>query len=287
MPPRAVTLAVLLFWLATTGWMVYRDQVVETDLPPVFKFDLADEVTKGKAADWEVYFQDRLLQDRWHTGLNRDPDAKGQFVLSCSYLNREKRLHLAGLSVSDLSFQYRANRRGEVVALQAKVLADEPGEPGKPGAQFWVEVRADREADDAWQLRPQGRGEPAVCRVPSARALFNPLHPSPAVAGLYPGQTWTVVALDPLENVRPGPHQGRYVKTARWHARVTSAELPRKLGSALCWRVDYTAEDGTLRARAWVARLGHMVLQQEVYYPEGTLKLVRVQEVRGRGRYLI
>ena len=62
MLPWAVMLAVLLFWLVTTGWMVYRDQVIESDLPPVFSFDLADEVVIGRSADWEVFFQDRPLQ---------------------------------------------------------------------------------------------------------------------------------------------------------------------------------------------------------------------------------
>ncbi len=279
MPSRAVTLAVLLFWLATTGWMIYRDQVQETDLPPVFKFDHADEVSGNlKQANWEVFFQDRPLHAKWHTGLSFK--GKGIFDLSCSFLNTEKRLSLAGLTVHNLSFKYRTNRRGELVSLEARVEAEPPGAP------FWVEVQADSAADDTWALHSRGPKEPALCRVPSARALFNPLHPSPAVAGLYPGQTWTVTALDPLENARPGPHQGKYVKTARWHARVTADDLPRKYRNVPCWRVDYTGENGALRARVWVWRLDHQVQQQEVYYPEGILKLVRLPppEWKGRGR---
>jgi hypothetical protein len=291
MPPRAVTWAVLLFWLATVGWMFYRDQVRETDLPPVFQFDLADEVSVAgaKQAQWEVFFQGTLLEERWFTNMSRK---EGVFELSCAYRNVQTPLRLAGLVVREVSFKYRANRRGAVVGLEVKCLADPPGE------RFWVEVQPGGEAEDAWALHPRGEQEPALCRVPSTRGVFNPLHPSPEVAGLYPHQTWSVLALDPLENARPGALRGGHVKTVRWRAVVAADALPyrhRAVGGVTgalaawaayelpsrprdlpCWRVDYADEGGALRARTWVLRdHTNQVLQQEVYYPEGTLRLVR------------
>src|SRR4051812_26660063 len=48
MPPRFLSLGILAFWLATTGWLVSRDfwPRFQPDEPPPFAIDLVDEAQR-------------------------------------------------------------------------------------------------------------------------------------------------------------------------------------------------------------------------------------------------
>src|SRR5947209_1407583 len=56
MPPRSVTLGILVFWVATAAWLVHRDILPRwrTDEPPPFAIGVADEV-RTTSPRWNVF----------------------------------------------------------------------------------------------------------------------------------------------------------------------------------------------------------------------------------------
>ena len=57
MPARPLVLAITLFWVATTGWLFYRDlwPRLRPGEPPPYTIDLADEaLRKGPKISWKV-----------------------------------------------------------------------------------------------------------------------------------------------------------------------------------------------------------------------------------------
>lgn len=68
MPPRLVTLAIVAFWAATSGWFVYREVLprLHTEEPPAFGVHLTDEVQRMGPMRRHRW---RILHDNHDVGL--------------------------------------------------------------------------------------------------------------------------------------------------------------------------------------------------------------------------
>jgi hypothetical protein len=279
MPSRAVTLAIVIFWLATLAWMVYRTQETEPGLPPRFTFDLADEAKQGpaKEVNWRVTFQ-TLGKDQPKGNCRTYPRrlAQQMFLVFCVYETHHHPLQAGPLEVNKLTCTSWVSARGELMAL--KVTAElEPPKGGTElarGSSFQMAVAVTGFeppiARDEKQ-RPPTDWE----RTGSLRSFINPLHPHHQLPNLRPGQTWTATVLDPLDNLRAGPPAGQPLQTVVWQARVSTDELTWTGAVHPCWRIDYTDDGGAARARTWARQADGKVLRHEVVYPDGVLKLVR------------
>jgi hypothetical protein len=136
MPPRWVSAAIVALWLATTGWLFWRDLWPEwrPGEPPPFHIDLVEEVHKGNDSPlkttWSV-FRRRRADDVPHKVFNattwvyyhREDDS---FSLSAHLQTRQVRdlqpYEVARLfTVESVDSEYRVNRDGRLQSLKADV----------------------------------------------------------------------------------------------------------------------------------------------------------------------
>src|SRR4051794_15386034 len=117
MPPRSVTLAVVLFWLATTGWFLYREirPSFARGEPPPFTIDLVDEA--------------RELKNLWDVLQNGERVGKAETWIE--YLPKEDQFDLYGKfdfdkfvpQVAKLTVKnrYRVTRAGDFTGMATAV----------------------------------------------------------------------------------------------------------------------------------------------------------------------
>ncbi len=120
MPSRWMSLAILVFWLATTAWLVYHDLWPEwrPGEPPPFHIDLVEEVQKGPRlkTNWDVLRQgegDTSLQRIFRATTWVDYDADNDiFALNAEFnaIDTKHPYSLAKLHVQFMSSQYRVTR---------------------------------------------------------------------------------------------------------------------------------------------------------------------------------
>jgi hypothetical protein len=274
MPSRPVTLGIVIFWLAVTGWMVYRDLWQTAGEPPSFTLDLTDEVGAQVVA-WEVEHNGRTVGSAV-TGVRRRPDRV--FELYCTFKPQDFRFR--GLTVREVAGIYRINPKGALRRLECGATLE----------LFWgLERKAEIEGEVAggalrpllWRGRDRqapGRGGesqalPAVEVAANGKAL-NVLHPVHRLPRLYEGRAWRVPLVDPLVAAAPPAPQGQTPLVRIADARVSPAPLAWHGEEVVCWRVEYQ-EGGRAAMRTWVRADDGTVLRQEVLYPDGEIVLRR------------
>lgn len=309
MPPRAITLAVLLFWLTTTGYFVYRQvrPLLVRGEPPPFAIDLLDEATDRKNL-WDVFRNDKRVgkAETW-IQYRKDDD---QFELFSRFDLSDVGFKLpAEIKVRNV---YRITRGAELREVQTKVWilpplagmkldGDEPddsaahavGEVGGPVRDSRIEptgsvtVAGRRRALRFDSVPLTGRG-----------SVLNPLHPVHRLRGLRPGREWSVPLFDPmvvLSGIRfedegkndpiialAGPLISRMLrdeggaKFRSLHAQVLHD--PEALGwgttEIACHVIEYRSGDMT--ARTWARQRDGLVLQQEVRFLGDRMTLKRI-----------
>lgn len=254
MPARWVTLAIVAFWLGTTGWLIYRETVAQTRAgePPSFTIDLTDEVS-ANTISWAV------LDNEEKVGLGRSwvrRRADRTFELRSEF-----RLHdlnvLKALQFRKLKTMYRVDSAGHFRGMEAEVYLHHEVEPAititgnLENDFFHPQVKA-RIAGKDFYLPLADR-----VRVPPHGSILNPMHLVNRIVGLREGQTWTIPLLDPLASRLPG--QG----IPRLEAEVDKARLPWHDEVPLCFRIDYREPGKKVTARTWVRTADGLVLQQE------------------------
>jgi hypothetical protein len=295
MPPRYVTLAIVAFWLATTGWMASRDLFprFRTGEPPPFTIDLTDEVSLADVVKVENPVSRFTAQTiPWIILLNgervgfavtrvqRQEDRT--FDLQAELRFKELKMPWA-VQITSLMNTYRVTSAGDLRGMSVRlILRDLTGlfQGGMKDTQ--IEVGMEAEVEDgmliphAYLYEPELRhpGPWAKTKkellsglkpipVPERGAVLNTLQPLNRQLGLREGQTWTVPRLDPLEAVTAilgltGPPRTRYLD-----ARVSAAPFTWDGKEVPCWRIDYAEPSNKISARTWVQRSDGLVLQQE------------------------
>ena len=77
MPSRRAVALILLFWLATAGYVAYRDlgPRLFASGPPPMSLELEDEATQNMTVQWTIYWNDRKSgQLRTYMKYRRDDD---------------------------------------------------------------------------------------------------------------------------------------------------------------------------------------------------------------------
>jgi hypothetical protein len=305
MPPRIITLAVVLFWLATTGFFLrhqIRPLLIRGE-PPPFAIDLLDEATERKNL-WDVLRNDKRVgkAETW-IQYRKDDD---QFELYSRFLLNDLALSLAELRVNNV---YRVTRDGELREVLTKVWimpplaglkidAEEPDD-----AMAYVAGKVLGPVRDG-NLEPSGsvtifgdRRDLHFDPVPMTGrgSVLNPLHPVHRLRGLRPGREWNVPLFDPvalLSGVRiDGKDKGgndamfHFVsqflrdqggpKVRSLHAEVLSASRTLSWGTTEieCLVIEYRS--GEMAARTWVRERDGLVLQQEASFQGDRMTLKR------------
>jgi hypothetical protein len=287
MPPRLVTLAIVAFWLAMTGWLFYREcwPWLRATGPQPFTIDLADEV-QTLPIGWNVFQYTsrpgspqfgRLTMVGIATSQVDYRELDRTFYMRCKF--KFDQLTLAGFPVKRLISAYRVTREGRLKALSSSVTVQLPG----PNVELVLSM--DGQVSDA---RFTGRvrvmnseglsyGELELGPVPVSErgSVLNPMHPLNRLAGLREGQRWRMPLVDPLgdavSNLVPGiPVPIRFLDaevratTLRWGGQLTT-----------CWLVEYREPGKEPVAWTWVRRKDDLVLQQEATYQGSRLVLQR------------
>jgi hypothetical protein len=290
MPPRFITWAILLTWLATCGWLFYREILprFQTDGPPeFFQPNFSDEV-RSSALRW-VIFQDRkrigtpaAARDKSGSGTSQFRRRKDRtFELSCEFdFNNQVPLRILTLQVWKITSAYRVGLKGELHELAAEMVMEDISEK-KPKP---VKVTVNGQVEDG-QFTPRfrlgGWGPldrtmtlPTVA-VPANASFLNPMHPLEKVPGLFEGRRWRMPLVDPI-----GDAVKAWLKVdvgMRYlNAEVSSGTLSWEKKDTPCWVIDYR-EDGRSRivARTWVRKTDAQVLEQEAEFNGIRLRMVR------------
>jgi hypothetical protein len=272
MPSRFVTLAIVAFWLATTGWLIYREMLpplLQTNEPPPFTIDLADEVS-ANAISWRVLQKDEEI-GTIRTAVRRLPNRL--FALEGTF--KPQNLLFPGLEIKKIRSVYVVTRDGDLRALEVKanvVLGIFP-----------MDVSVDGKVEDgifAPAIRIEGLAmkDPRLPKLDPVEvaghgSVLNPLHPLNRLGGLRDGQRWLQPVIDPLLvviysasplNLQP--------PVRRLTAEVEPGVLVWHGEEVPCWKIGYREAGQKESARTWVRRSDGLVLQQEAN--QGGMELV-------------
>ncbi len=291
MPSRLGIVGILLFWLATTAYVVHREVWPRyfADPPPAIQIELSDEATQALPARWTVYRGSQKVGSLT-TWMDYAP-ADDTFWFRSKYNNLELDFELpaAGsitLSVPDLETAVRVTRAGKLREqtmtgkLQAKLGSVSLG-------QATADLHARVENDELvgrFQVKP-----PAILGI---APIDRPLHPVPVPAGqilnpmlplnrlrdVKPGKRWVIYLNDPLKDSFAAAFpmlgkQGTGPKDLIAEVRSSPEKLTVKGVEYDCWVIEYRSNETA--AKTWVSVADGRVLRQEATGFEEKLRFER------------
>jgi len=276
MPSRPTLAAILAFWLATGGFVFYRDiwpRLIAAGPPPL-TVDIEEEASPFVRGRWSLYRGDTKVGrlTTWVTHV----DADDTFRLNHEYQQLEFDFSGVKVAVPKLTTTTRVTRTGELreQTMEGSLLANALGTTFEADAKVSGQV-----IDGVFVGRCEVRSSLGnvnqdldPVRVPAGQAL-NPLMVMNRIAGLQPGQHWVVQEIDPLREAVEALVRGLLPKIGLLPerkresiiARVSSAPeaLTWKGQEVPCWVIDYRASDA--RAKTWVRVSDGKVLRQEAF----------------------
>ena len=224
MPPRSLTLAIVAFWLATSGWFFYRDlwpRLHPEDRPPV-TIDLAEEAKVppmpagwviefggkriGSATTvWEVFFNQQTVGEACN--LVRADEDDGTYEIYQNFRFQKFKLKFFGVEFhpTRLESRQRVTASGEMIETDARVEF-------MIVAAFQQEVRV--KAHVAGRVK-DGRFAPVVklesdllsftqqlepIEVRAHHSIFDPTRPWNRLYDVQEDRTWRIMCYDPLHD---------------------------------------------------------------------------------------
>jgi hypothetical protein len=298
MPARHHVIAILAFWVASTGWLCYRDlwPRLRSGEPPPFTIDLADEASdqkifwtliqdgdvKGYAQTWVKYREndntfDMVGEFKFWSGPRSDQAQPDEVVKSTYRVTPEGELREI---TADVTMNLVVPLTQEVVMIKAHIdglVRDHRIKPHLKVGLLGTNIEPD--------LKP--------VEVSNRGNVLNPLQPLNKLRGLRPGQCWRIPFVDPLDDtVRVA---AQVIPGLSWRAPevpyLEAEVLPnvqalppielvpqdpphstRKSGIP-CLVVRLSGED--TNARIWVREADAQVLRQEITHRGMSLILDR------------
>ena len=291
MPPRWLSVPIVLFWLGTTGWLFYQDvwPLLRPGQAPPYTIDLEDEVqTRQAHIHWSVLYNDRPYL-RAETWVEPDP-ADDTFALkatlrplAASAKGRDDDEPFGGLvRLRRSASTYRIARNGDLRSLSVdftieahagSLVASGDGvlDGEVKDGKFFSRLRLSS------PVLPGGGVEKELDPVPVSAhgSVLSPLHPVNRIAGLRPGQTWRLPLVDPIKDalsaLASGQPGAEIVLTA--HVLPHAETLTWNNEPAECLVIDYQGDD--VSARTWVQVGTGLVLRQDSERDGERLALVR------------
>jgi hypothetical protein len=271
MPPRLITLAIIVAWLGTSFWLFYQDvwPRLRAGEPPPFKIDFSDEVlTQRPPVRWTVFKNGKQAyigktEMKYDTVLD-------QFEMSSELTpkaglpgNRPLTEQMSMTSV------YVISREGDLRKFSVKMSL--PILVGMAQAEMQCEVRDGKLysrvsaplLDRPMELEP-------VAFVAKGSAL-NPMQPWDRLPNLRAGQRWRLPMYNPLVTALSGNDAlAKMLPGLKdsgisfLDAEVLREAQPLTFGDReeLCMVIEYTGDDA--HGRTWVRASDGLVLKQEM-----------------------
>jgi hypothetical protein len=202
--------AIVAFWLATTGyfvvWPEVRARLLSGEAPPV-TIDLLDEAHDSNVLTWSV----RCNGQDSHKAISSVTHfpASDTFELKVVITPKPNRSPvtrggLVEIFLTKATSTYLVTREGALLSttLHAEIGVTVLGEKDEVKADFTGEVRGGRFFS---HYRIHGRlnfeGHPDSVDVSDRGSILNPLHPVSRIQGVRPGQRFRVRLVDPTGDV--------------------------------------------------------------------------------------
>lgn len=272
MPPRWMVGLIVVFWLASTAWLVVRDIAPRwhTGEPPAFTIDLTDEVG-ANTISWTIWQEDEQVGSGL-SRVRRMPDRT--FELSSEF-RFDAVVRLMVIEPKKLSSTYRVNGEGHLRGVSAKVRIRSKTLPLPEEYHLEGEVKEEKLHLKAW---PVGFEElafkPPPISLPKTGSILNPMHLVNKISGLHEGQSWQIPLFDPIDEAMPN-FGFLSKKTTVLDAHVSADRLVWGEGPMECFRIDYREPGKKASASTWVRRTDGLVLQQQAKHAGMMLRLVR------------
>jgi hypothetical protein len=283
MPSRPVTAAIILFWLATTGVLVYRELAsrIGAGAAPPFTIPLMAEVSET-TVEWQVMQKGQPIG----TGKTKiKPGADRIFELSAKFVLKQLDL-LIELQDVKIDATYRVTEEGHLVSSAAKLstrieflgikkaVLDFNGIVKEGLFHPQLTLAADGNSMELDVLEPFPIAENS--------SVLNPMHLVHKISGLRDGQRWPIPLMDPLRAVPKLKDlaSGKVTVVDHLIATVTTDNLPWPNDDAVvpCFKIEYAKPDDRPIAATWVRRADDAVLQQWASYEGMEFTVRRVPE---------
>ncbi len=288
MPSRLGVTLIAAFWLATTGYVVYRDVIPRyfADAPPSVLIDLVDEATTPLAAvRWTITRAGQPLGTLVTRTEYVAADDTFRFVTSYTNLRFDAGAangQFVTLEVPSLNTTVRVDRKGALreQSMQGKLVVKlGPLELGDATADVsGVVVNGQlvgRCAVRSSASAPTIDRELDPVPVPAGQVL-NPMMPVHRLQGVHPGRRWVIREVNPLNDaivslLRELSKQSPLIARAlpNQEARELVAEVARVpevvtrtgIEPVECWVITYRTDE--IAARTWVGTADGRVVRQE------------------------
>jgi hypothetical protein len=280
MPPRTAVAGILAFWLATTGYVVYRDvwpRVFASGPPPV-SIELADEARQSTPASWKLSRNGQRVGGLITQMKYLDADDAFQFT----YAYRDLKLDQGDitLTVPEAVSEVTMTRAGELRA-QSMTGKVKVGVRGAEIAEGTISVRGvvangvltgRAELTSDWGNLAADLDPVAV---PKGGQPLNPLQPVNRLGGVHGGLQWKVYESNPLQNAvtdlikkklaENGIRLPEEKRKDSLVARVGGSPQNLKVNGRdeSCWVIEYRRAEPA--ARTWVRVSDGKVLRQEAF----------------------
>ena len=278
MPPRWLALTIIAFWLATAGWLVWRDLWPRwrPGEPPPYHIDLIEEVTRGEKHKtlWTVFQNDHeaYLAKSW---VKHHPDDDTfAFHIDFSPKPHFGKPAAPWLQIRLVSGMQRVTREGSLREMEARFAFDAPrlGVPTGTTGLVAGTVRGNHFVPRLRLDLPGGlvrEANLAPVEVSYHGSVLVPQQPVNRVQGLRPGQRWRMPLVEPFTAQFGLTDAVRYV-----NARVLpeARELEWKGKRKTCLVIEY---DGDEQGSTWVEAGSGLVQRQEAAFGGNRLVLQR------------
>ncbi len=278
MPPRWVSAAILVGWIAATVWL-FRQEIwpsLEPGSPPPFTIDLVDEAQQAQKAPirWSVS-QDGVVVLTARTSVEHRVQ-ENDFTLRADYDPRDPgkgKLKMPldmTLRIKHRNSSYRVTPEGRLLSIDVEIdsLASLLNVEVPFKAHIWGDVR-DGTFAPFLDLNLPGKKERALptVAVSSQGSVVMPLHPVNRIAGLKPGQAWRVPMFDPVgDSLAALDGSETQVRFLRAKVRPQTENFERERTTTPCLVIDYqeenTLQEDRLTAETWVSEADGRVLKQ-------------------------
>ncbi|HEV3261747.1 MAG TPA: hypothetical protein VG013_33160 [Gemmataceae bacterium] len=278
MPPRSVTAAIVVFWLATSGWLFYRDLWPRwrPDGRPPYSIDLAQEPRgQGRANRWDVY---RNGQTIGHALTWVDTRQDGTYEVNAQFwFDRFKFTFgilgfTAEVAVQQMNSVYRVTRDGALRAASARVVV---ALTDAGGTIYKITALAKGRVEDGlftphWRVEspwPIEERTTEPVEVPAQYSMLSPLQPWNRLLDLQENQQWRITLFDPLTESLAHLVPGKKTALQVLQAGVLQGTQPLIWNSreVACLVIEYRGDNYT--ARTWVRKSDGLVLRQEAERP--------------------
>jgi hypothetical protein len=308
MPPRYLSWAIIIFWLATASWFFYRDlwpRIHPEDRPP-FSIDLAEEARTpsivagwnirhngeniGRATTlWDVFFNGQSAGEAYTLVRPHDDDGE-EYEL---YTNmRLRRMFFAvnngEVHIRRMEEKYIVGADGVMRSVDATFFieyVDGGNVVASGAAHFSAKIENNQLIPEVHLDTPVGKFAPKAepieltshLKTLDSMRLWNRLN------GLQENQTWRLASFGTFGEAMPTaaknfmPGLGSAIKIRYVEAGVLGATDERRWDNrdVPCLVIQYRDQDEKELGKTYVRKSDGLVLRQEATYGDNTLTMER------------